>query len=264
MNNIPYHIRHSIDHMRAYVRFKKHIRRFDRVPAVCVVGAAGGFGKWSRLIKFGLAKGIAFEPDPDEHARLQRKYPEQTVFPYALAEEDTKKTFYITKSPVCSSLLKPLEEAVAPYEVSKAFAVRSTGVTDVRAFASLAHEHSIEAPDFLQIDVQGAETRVLEGFGDMLGHVYAVECETHLFPLYEGEEPLADLVAFMRRKGFVLCGLMAQGPFGGELVEFNAFFLKLLDPSDTYGRSVQSLFANTCGLRNSHGGIRKGLITIPS
>ncbi len=48
-------------------------------------------------------------------------------------------------------------------------------------------------PDYIQMDVQGFETRVLEGFGDHLNHVVGLQSEAHFCPLYKGQSLLWEL-----------------------------------------------------------------------
>jgi hypothetical protein len=78
----------------------------------------------------------------------------------------------------------------------------------------------------VSIDVQGFEREVLEGFGQLLNTVLAVESEVHLKEFYRGETLFPDMLQFMEKRGFYLRHIQPQGPFEGELVEANAFWVR--------------------------------------
>lgn len=74
--------------------------------------------------------------------------------------------------------------------------------------------------------MQGGEYQVLEGFGDLLHSVLAVELETHLYPIYKNQKLLGDLVSFLDQFNLSLRTLREQPNFDGEAVEFNAYFTR--------------------------------------
>jgi len=70
-------------------------------------------------------------------------------------------------------------------------------VTTVR-FDSL----KIPKVDFIHMDVQGAEIKVLQGMGKVLDTVTAVFLEVSSMELYEGQPLKPDVINFMRDRGF--------------------------------------------------------------
>lgn len=61
-----------------------------------------------------------------------------------------------------------------------------------------------ERPSFLHMDVQGAELKVLSGFGKYLNNVKCVWLEVEKIPLYAGQPLYGDVKKFMEGHGFKL------------------------------------------------------------
>jgi FkbM family methyltransferase len=64
----------------------------------------------------------------------------------------------------------------------------------------------IEAPDLLVMDVQGAECKVLRGFGDLLSRCRYVICEAERVPSYQGGNPFSEVNRMLKSEGFKLIG----------------------------------------------------------
>ncbi len=67
----------------------------------------------------------------------------------------------------------------------------------------------IPGPYFIKLDVQGFEIEVLRGAERILAHTEAAQLEVSLLPYNEGAPLLAEVIAFMRTRGFVtydVCG----------------------------------------------------------
>lgn len=71
----------------------------------------------------------------------------------------------------------------------------------------------LEAPDVLLMDVQGAELKVLEGFGDELAHVRFIVCESEVVSSYAGGVSFWNLLVFLRKHGlrFVSSNVWGEG-----------------------------------------------------
>lgn len=64
----------------------------------------------------------------------------------------------------------------------------------------------LTAPDLLMMDVQGAECKVLRGFGSMLHQVQFVICEAERVPSYTGGNPFSAVNRLLKGNGFVFRG----------------------------------------------------------
>lgn len=96
-------------------------------------------------------------------------------------------------------------------------------------------ENTLPNPDFLKLDVQGAELDVLAGAGDLLQGVKGCVLETSLHQYNQGAPFIEDVIVFMKMKGFDLI----------DIVEFHKI--------NGYLAQVDVLFAHTStGLRKEH------------
>jgi FkbM family methyltransferase len=60
---------------------------------------------------------------------------------------------------------------------------------------------------FLKLDVQGYERNVLEGGAETLPRVVGLRIELSVLKCYEGEQLLCDMLPYLDRLGFKLCGI---------------------------------------------------------
>ncbi|MBP7579461.1 MAG: FkbM family methyltransferase [Vogesella sp.] len=138
-----------------------------------------------------------FEPLPDVVALLQQRFadePRVKIFPYAIAAEDGWADFHVTNNLESSSLL-PLEQHKDVFpNVKEASVIR----VRVRSIASLRAELALPAPDFMLIDVQGAEYLVLQGLDDAcLERMHCLISEVSKVEMYQGAKLLSDVCALL-------------------------------------------------------------------
>jgi FkbM family methyltransferase len=178
---------------------------YARTPLVLVdVGVRWGVHeRWSGVADH--LRVIGFEPDPDEHARLTAQAAQGvTYLRAALAQEAGEVTLNITRSPACSSLLRPNSEFIRSFPDAGRFdIVRAAEVTADSMDAQLA-EAGVNDVDFIKLDTQGSELAILRGATRSLESAFGLEVEVEFAALYEGQPLFADVDAHMRDAGFWL------------------------------------------------------------
>jgi len=207
---------------------KDFSRRFGRRPVLGIVGARDGAGGVHRVLAArGLIDILGFEPDKEECERLTQLQPYASFQPWALGDVTGPRSFHITAHPGCSSCLEPDMAVLERYPVKEWFRVARTVDVTVHRFDELYPGLVKTRPDFIQMDVQGFETRVLEGFGEHLDHVIGVQSEAHFRPLYKDQALLWELRDLLDSRGLMLRHVRPQGAFEGEVVEAEVWFSRL-------------------------------------
>ena len=191
------------------------------------IGASYGLPfKWEQFTGNPLFNLILVEPGEFWANELERRYPRATVVPYALGDKNGRATLNIAAARSCSSLLEPNMEFLQRFPISKGFRVVDTEQVDIYRYEDIAAREGIRQPNFIKIDVQGFEYEVLEGFGKILDDVLCIELECHLVPIYKNEKTLTEINSYLETRGFYLRHLDNVGAFEGQVVEFNAYFVK--------------------------------------
>jgi FkbM family methyltransferase len=189
---------------------------FSREPPVLVeIGASGGtHAAWRALARFSI--GIAFDPDSrqmqavhDESAGYRRLH----VFAAAAVPDETAQAdLHLTRSPYCSSLLRPDAAALADWDFARLFDVERTARVPCLSLAKALKEAGVSRVDWFKTDSQGIDLRLFQSLGeDVCRRVLAVEFEPGIIDAYEGEDKLSSVLAEMDRPEFWLCDLDIRG-----------------------------------------------------
>jgi FkbM family methyltransferase len=155
----------------------------------------------------GHATYVGFDPDLREmHTEASASGRRVIIDKALVAERDRASArFFLTRNPTCSSTLRPFDEGLAPYlhayrfEVVDETEVAATTLSEALASASL------ERVDWIKLDTQGTDLRLLEGLDESLfTTLMAVDAEPGFDQYYEGEDVFGDLHREMTGRGFWL------------------------------------------------------------
>lgn len=168
---------------------------------------------------------ILFDADADSIEQTRRAWQaasacETRVFPYCMSDRDGVEPLRINFDAYTNSML-PFNQAYGDYytyyeagrlDYILKEAVETMEVRWVQAHAldSLLRSSKLGhfVPDFLSLDTQGTEYRILRGARTALrGHVIGVQLEAEFVPIYEGQELFRDLQPMLEDAGFRLAGL---------------------------------------------------------
>lgn len=183
----------------------------DRGPrSIADIGAADGTDTVLYAKRYPRAGILAFEPLKRnvEKLRLVVENLAPTIGVYETALGDENKVaadFWVSGGapvdwkggpwPYSSSLFEPAEHTqVHPWCT---FEKHHTSVIRL--------DHILRAaPEYIHMDVQGAELKVLRGAGELLKDVRAIWMEVAEVPLYRDQPLRTDVEEFMRGQGFFL------------------------------------------------------------
>jgi FkbM family methyltransferase len=196
-------------------------------PVLYDIGGRGGLHRrWEIARRCGLVEPILFEPDPAERASLARVYGDKRVIDVAVGDVEGPASLYLTAEPGCSSVLQPDLAALDSIGLAGGREVIATVPVMIRRIDAMISEGLLPLPTYLKIDVQGFERRVVDGMGEAIRHVIAIELESRLVAAYRGETLLPEMVESLRTLGFGLLALRPLGLADGAIVEVNAYFAR--------------------------------------
>lgn len=182
-------------------------------PVLVDVGAAGGVHPaWRRIARFSI--GVGFEPDARETAALDaaRRMFRKWIFCPALAvpaaTADGRAALHLTRSPQCSSTLRPNAAALGAWAFADFFAVTETRTVPATTLVEALAAQGITHTDWLKCDTQGLDLKLFASLpAEWRARLLAVEFEPGLIDAYEGEDKLAEVLAAMAREPFWLAEL---------------------------------------------------------
>jgi FkbM family methyltransferase len=180
------------------------------IPTIelCDVGPLlEGEERYAALVKQNLANVNGFEPNPVELEKLRAAgRPRRQYFPYFLGNGG-EATFHLARYPGCSSLYEAdpsiidLFTAIGAtlpegnFAVTQTEAVRTTRLDDVP---------ELPMPDYLKLDIQGAELDVLQSGPERVATAVVIELEVEFVPLYKNQPLFGDVQIYLQSQGFLL------------------------------------------------------------
>jgi len=194
-----------------------------------VVDAGANEGQWARELRAEGYRGriVSFEPSAEAFARLDEAAAGDDawdVHRLALADSAGERELHVAANAGASSSLLAMTEA------HRAGAPDVTVVGTERVPVSRIDDLDLPGDRlFLTLDVQGAERAVLDGAGDTLARVCAVECEISLVELYDGQPLFAEQLSRLGDAGFALWGLRPAfaDPQSGRLLQADGLFVRV-------------------------------------
>jgi FkbM family methyltransferase len=184
-------------------------------PVLVEVGASGGTNaKWRALAPYAIC--IAFDPDSRAMEAVHAEtsgYRRLHVVPAAAAADDVSEAeFHLTRSPYCSSRLRPDAAALRHWSFARLFDVERTVRVPCVGLPKVLQEAGVDRVDWFKSDSQGTDLRLFQSLGEALClRVLAVEFEPGIIDAYEGEDKLSAVLAAMDRPEFWLCDLDVRG-----------------------------------------------------
>lgn len=198
------------------------------------IGAADMEGvspSYKILIDLGITDIIGFEPNQEACETLNKKNEEGSLYlPYFIGD-GASATFYETNWAPTGSLYPPNTELLEKFHylnevtiLKKEHQVQTHRLDDIP---------EIDRVDFLKMDIQGSELKVLENGVNVLNSTVLVQVEVEFVEMYKDQPLFSDVDSFLRSQGFQFhCfdGGVAGRPFK-PLVKDN-------DPNEAFNQTL--------------------------
>jgi len=168
----------------------------------------------------------SFEPNPDCVAQLKdhvRSLNNILINPFALGDMGGQTSFHVNSHSHSSSILRLAEKHQDAFPHAREMCAIQVEVSTLdTVFANV----DLNPPILLKLDVQGYESKVLQGGSDFLKRVDYVVLEASFKPMYVGEMLFMEIAHLMERYGFIFLRPVSwlPDPYTGEIIQMDALF----------------------------------------
>ena len=185
------------------------------------VGARWGIWPRFNLLPLPIFK-VAFEADVEEARRLLEAKAFDAVVPSALSADGGEKTLYLAQDPGSSSIYGPNLAVIAQHCETKNFSIVRKIPIETISLQQAIQRFAIPPPDYIKLDVEGAEFEILKGAGSILDVCSGIFFEARLAPFYNGEVLFGGISAELLQRGFSITSFEPVGSFQGAIMLVDA------------------------------------------
>lgn len=228
----PYRMALFRHRVAAAVEHERVLRTLDFRSVIDVGANRGQFSLVARRC-YPEAAIVAFEPLPGPARCFRRVFagdPGVHLHQYAVGPHGAVSPMHVSGKDDASSLLPiaPLMSGLFP-------GTAETGTTMVRVgrLADLIRAGELRPPALLKLDIQGYELEALRGCEELLDSFSHVYSECSFVELYRGQVLADELIAWLRRREFILSGVYSVVyDVRGRAVEADLLFRKAAIDTD--------------------------------
>ena len=179
------------------------------------VGSAGGIIADLNPIAFAV-DAIGFEPNPDHFADLSAAdshWRSLRYLPHAIGGQSGTRTLYRPRFGNSSTMLPPNTAIGDTFDKLQFFDVEETTQVDVIRLDDALDQFDIRNPDYLKLDVEGAEFEILEGAAQSLSTLSAIRVEVCFIEVRQGQRLGMEVGHYLERLGFRLMHMTELNPW---------------------------------------------------
>ncbi len=187
-------------------KIMKHPALQNQPPVLVDIGASNSLPiQWKMLAPYSIC--VAFDADTRDfvvgesvNGDWKKLYSlNRIVAAKAIDEVD----FYLTRSPYCSSTLRPDSELLKPWAFSHLFEVEKVVKMPAVDLQKALAKIGLDYIDWYKTDSQGTDLRIFDALpSNILEKILAAEFEPGIIDAYIGEDKLHQLMAYMDNQPF--------------------------------------------------------------
>jgi hypothetical protein len=182
-------------------------------PILIDVGSSGGSPRIWQPIR-GYSTYVGFDGDTREIHHPQEAEYRHACFAHEVitCNGDGEVTFYLTRSPYCSSTLKPNPAITDNFLSADSFIIEKSEKAKASTLNAVLDRLNLPHIDWMKIDTQGTDLRVYNSLRkELRDKLLAIDVEPGLRGAYVGEDLFCDMHKALMAEGFWLSNLKVCG-----------------------------------------------------
>lgn len=197
----------------------------NKPPILFHLGASGSLHPaFLKLKNYSVIVGV----DGDERDFVNKKNSKSIKISQIISDKKGKKNFYLTKSPHCSSLLKPKLSELNQWAFKNKFLISRILKVNTTTLNQLFSSLKINYIDYYISDSQGVDLRIFRSLKKKIQkNITAVEFEPGLKDFYEKEDRIYDILKYMS-KDYYIEDIRFGTTIKGNIKNFS-FFSKVIN-----------------------------------
>ncbi len=193
----------------------QHASLRDDPPILVDVGASGALpSQWNAIAPYAVC--VAFDADTRDFEVSEsatRGYRKRYTLNRLLAAKPADEVeFFLTRSPHCSSSLRPDKAALKPWAFRSLFEVERTVTLPAADLQGALGAIGVQHVDWYKTDSQGTDLRIFDALpAALVERVLVAEFEPGIIDAYVREDKLHTLMAYMDQKPFWVTDMKTKG-----------------------------------------------------
>jgi FkbM family methyltransferase len=223
--------------MNKYI-YKSHKNFMISPISLLDIGARWGLQRpWSQY-PIDYIKYYGFDADKNECDRLNKINKNKNIkyINAALSDEESEEILYVTKEPGRSSIFKPNTKLIKHFYDNEGFDVINQ-IPITTTTLNKVIEKEVIKPDFMKLDVQGAELKIIKGSNQIHSNILGLEIEVEFIDLYEGQPLFSEVNEYILSMGM-------------ELYDLNRYWAKRKVMKPGFSQRGQIIFADAIYFRS--------------
>lgn len=187
----------------------------ERPPVLVDLGASGSLPrKWELIAPYSIC--LALDADQREF-RVEESHNENykkqiRINRLITAEESQKTEFYLTRSPYCSSTLKPNLQKLQPWAFRDLFAVESTVELPATTIKTILDKCGLYYIDWYKTDTQGIDLKIFNSLPEEIKKkIISADFEPGIIDAYDNEDKLCDVMDALENADFWISNMDIKG-----------------------------------------------------
>jgi hypothetical protein len=193
----------------------RHASLRDDPPVLVDVGASGALpAQWKAIAPYAIC--VAFDADTRDFEVSESAtggYRKLFTLNRLLAARPSEGVeFFLTRSPHCSSSLRPDNAALEPWAFRSLFEIEKTVTIPAADLQGALAAVGVGRVDWYKTDSQGTDLRIFDALPSaLITRVLVAEFEPGIIDAYVGEDKLHSLMAYMDQRPFWVTDMTIKG-----------------------------------------------------